>query len=311
MQTLVISNVIHNKLNPTFSNILGAAKALGSKCDVLIAGNQITAACAEAAKYAQVNQVLALDNPALANILVENLAAQLAQIVKNYSHVLIAGDSFGKNLLPRIAGILEIGQISEIIGITSPNTFKKFIYAGNVLIEVESLEEIKLLSVRANNFAPATEITVEPAPTNSLDYTNAISDKIKFVAENIVDKSVDLGSAKIVVSGGIALGSKEAFDSHIRPLAAKLNAAVGATRAAVEAGYAENDTQVGQTGIYVAPQLYLAVGLSGAVQHIAGMKDSKIVIAINTDKTAAIFEHADYGIVADLFEVIPKLIEKI
>ena len=311
MQILVISNTIHNKLNPNILNVLGAAKSLGNKCDALITGHQISEACAEVATLAQVNQVLSLDHPALANILVENLASQLAQIIKNYTHVLIASDSFGKNLLPRIAGILEIGQISEIISVTSANTFKKFIYAGNVLIEVESLEDIRLLSVRTNNFAAETELAKHPAEIKSLDYTNPINDKIKFVSENIVDKSVDLGSAKIVVSGGISLGSKEAFDNHIRPLATKLNAAVGATRAAVEAGYAENDTQVGQTGINVAPQLYLAVGLSGAVQHIAGMKDSKTVIAINTDKTAAIFEHADYGITADLFEVVPQLIEKL
>ncbi len=311
MQVLVISNTIHGKINTSINNLLGAAKALGSQCDVLVAGYNLDSISKQIAAFARVNQVFTLDNPGLNNILVENIAPQLSEIIQDYSHVLVAADSFGKNLLPRIAGILEIGQISEIIAVQSSNVFKKFIYAGNVLIEVESLENIKLLSVQANNFTPDLELATNPAVIKPLDYTGTISNAIKFITENVIDKSVDLASAKIVVSGGISLGSKDAFDSHIRPLAGKLNAAVGATRAAVEAGYAENDTQVGQTGTKVAPQLYLAIGISGAVQHIAGMKDSKTVIAINSDSTAPIFEHADYGMVGDLFTLVPQLITKL
>ncbi len=311
MKTLVISNVVNNHINPSLYNLLGAANILSAPVDVITFGHNLQNISNEIAKLSDVNQVLSIDNPTLNNLLVENIANQLAEICKNYTHILIASDSFGKNLLPRIAGILEIGQISEVVSIISPNLFKKFIYAGNVLVEIESLEDTKLLSIRTNNFEANKSISDVICPITEIKYTNPISDKIKYISNNVVDKSVDLSSAKIVVSGGISLGSRESFDSLIRPLAQKLNAAVGATRAAVEAGYANNDTQVGQTGVNVAPELYLAVGLSGAVQHIAGMKDSKTVIAINTDGHAAIFEHADYGIVGDLFEIVPQLIEKL
>jgi electron transfer flavoprotein alpha subunit len=311
MKTLVISNVVNNLINPSLYNLLGAANILSAPVDVITFGHNLQNIINEIAKLFDVNQVLSIDNTALSNLLVENIANQLAEICRNYTHILIASDSFGKNLLPRIAGILEIGQISDVISIVSPNVFKKFIYAGNVLVEIESLEDTKLISIRTNNFEANKSISDAICPITEIKYTNPISDKIKYISNNVVDKSVDLGSAKIVVSGGISLGSRESFDSLIRPLAQKLNAAVGATRAAVEAGYANNDTQVGQTGVNVAPELYLAVGLSGAVQHIAGMKDSKTVIAINTDGHAAIFEHADYGIVGDLFEIVPQLIEKL
>ena len=311
MKTLVISNVLNNHFNPSLYNLLGASSRLGDSCDVIIIGHNLENICSEIAKLSGINQVLCIDNSNLGHLLVENIANQLADICKDYTHVLIASDSFGKNLLPRIAGILEIGQISEVVSILSPERYKKFIYAGNVLVEIESLEDKKLLSIRTNSFE-AKAITSDVAcPVIKIDYTNPISDKIKYLSSNLVDKSVDLGSAKIVVSGGISLGSKESFDNLIRPLAQKLNAAVGATRAAVEAGYASNDTQVGQTGVNVAPELYLAIGLSGAVQHIAGMKDSKTVIAINNDSSAPIFEHADYVIVGNLFELVPQLIEKL
>ncbi|MFN7095481.1 MAG: electron transfer flavoprotein subunit alpha/FixB family protein, partial [Burkholderiales bacterium] len=204
-----------------------------------------------------------------------------------------------------------IGQISEIVAIVSPQVFKRFSYTGNVLMETESLEEIKLLTVRAPNFEAEARLRNTPAEIINLAYTGQASSKIKLVSRNIIDKSVDLSSAKVVVSGGIALGSKQNFDELIRTLATKLTAAVGATRAAVEAGYAPNDCQVGQTGKIVAPEVYLAIGMSGAVQHIAGMKDSKTVIAINADRTAAIFDYADYGLVGDLFALIPELIAKV
>lgn len=360
MKTLIITNCIANgtdkKINPSLLNLLGAATNInkhnknnpndnrdanddndnnndvvsnvvvsGMSSDVLIIGYQLNEVCQQIANLKNVNQVLQLDHSSLDNLLVENVAKQIAEIVNNYTHILVNADSFGKNLLPRIAGILELGQISEVVEIISPSIFKKFIYAGNVLVEIESLEKIKLLSIRANNFTAISPINVcinvginadinaptSSAPINFLEYTNPISDKIRFVSKQIEDKSVSLDSAQIVVSGGISLGSAAAFDSHVRALAAKLNAAVGATRAAVEAGIAPNDCQVGQTGVIVAPKLYLAIGISGAVQHIAGMKDSKTVIAINTDSSAPIFEYADYGMVGDLFEIIPQLVNKL
>lgn len=311
MKTLVISNVVNNHINPSLYNLLGASSILGNICDVIVIGYNLKDITNDIAKLSGINQVLSIDNNALSHLLVENIANQLADICKNYTHVLIDSDSFGKNLLPRIAGILEIGQISEVVSIVSPNIYKKFIYAGNVLVEIDFLEDTKLLSIRNNNFEAKKLLSDTVCPIIEIEYTNPISDRVKHISSNVIDKTVDLGSAKIVVSGGISLGSKESFDSLIRPLAQKLNAAVGATRAAVEAGYASNDTQVGQTGVNVAPELYLAVGLSGAVQHIAGMKDSKTVIAINNDSSAPIFEHADYGIVGDLFEIVPQLIEKL
>lgn len=307
MKALIITAITNGKINQNFASLLDAANKICDYCDVLILGHNLTGTTNEIANINKINNVLTLESSELEKPLAENLAPQLAEIAKGYTHVLCAADSFGKNLMPRIAGLLEIGQISEIVKIVSPNVFKKFIYAGNVLIEIESLEDIKLLTVRTSNFDNKYEPAAVSAKITAIPYTNIIHPNIKWQSENIIDKSVDLGTAKIVVSGGRSLGSKEDFDKHIRGLASKLNAAVGATRAAVEAGFAPNDCQVGQTGKVVAPQVYLAIGVSGAVQHIAGMKDSKTVIAINTDQTAPIFEHADYGIVADLFDIVPEL----
>ncbi len=317
MKALIITNKVGNSINPSLTNLFGTIKALAGNsnypahCDVLTIGYNLIDINQQIAKFSTVKQVLTIDNMALDNLLVENIAKQLAEISKNYTHVLVAADSFGKNLLPRIAGILELGQISEIIAVSSPNIFKKFIYAGNVLVEIESLEDIKLLTVRANNFDSIEDLTTTPAPIIILEYTNPVTNKVRFISRDVIDKSVDLGSARVVVSGGFSLASKEGFDSNIRTLAGKLHAAVGASRAAVEAGFASNDCQVGQTGTVVAPEVYIAIGISGAVQHIAGMKDSKTTIAINIDDTAQIFEHAEYGIVGDLFEIVPQLIEKL
>lgn len=317
MKALIITNKSGNGVNPSLTNLFGTIKALAgnsnypAKCDVVIAGHDLANVSQQIAGFDVVKQVLQIDSPALEHLFAENIAPQLANIVKNYTHVLVAADSFGKNLLPRIAGILELGQISEIMAVVSPNIFKKFTYAGNVLVEIESLEDIKLLTVRANNFDEVDTLAANSAPVSNIEYTGTISNKIKFISRDVVDKSVDLGSAKVVVTGGFSLTSKENFDENIRALADKLHAAVGASRAAVEAGFAPNDCQVGQTGTVVAPDVYLAIGVSGAVQHIAGMKDSKTVIAINTDDTAPIFEHAEYGIVGDLFELVPQLISKL
>ncbi|MCC2645666.1 MAG: electron transfer flavoprotein subunit alpha, partial [Burkholderiales bacterium] len=277
MKNLIITTPVNGKINPNLIPLIDAANKISDYCDVLILGHNLTIAANEAANLG-INNVLILDSPILNKPLAENIAIQLAEIAGGYTHILCAADSFGKNLMPRIAGVLEIGQISEIVKVVSPNVFKKFIYAGNVLIEVESLEDIKLLTVRTSNFNSKTQPNAHVAKITAINYSNPIHANIKWQSENIIDKSVDLSMAKIVVSGGRSLGSKEDFDKHIRSLANKLNAAVGATRAAVEAGFAPNDCQVGQTGKVVAPQIYLAIGVSGAVQHIAGMKDSKIVI---------------------------------
>jgi electron transfer flavoprotein alpha subunit len=309
MKALIITAMLNGKVNQNVLALVNAANKICDNCDVLILGHNLSKVAHEIASISNINHVLVLDSSELEKPLAENIANQLAEIAKGYTHVLAAADSFGKNLMPRIAGTLEIGQISEIIEVVSPNIFKKFIYAGNVLIEVESLEDIKLLTVRTSNFNSKPEPAKQDAKIVAVVYSNAIHPGVKWHDEHIVDKSIDLGLAKIVISGGRSLGSKENFDKHIRVLAGKLNAAVGATRAAVEAGYAPNDCQVGQTGRVVAPEIYLAIGISGAVQHIAGMKDSKTVIAINTDQTAPIFEHANYGIIGDLFEIVPKLLE--
>ncbi|MCX8514189.1 MAG: electron transfer flavoprotein subunit alpha/FixB family protein [Burkholderiales bacterium] len=311
MKILIITNQVKNSLNSSFNNLLSCVQNIGNNyttCDVVVVGHDLNSLCTKISTYKRVAQVLAIDSPVLANLLVENIATQLAAIVRNYTHVLINADSFGKNLLPRIAGILELSQISEVIKIISPNIFQRYIYAGNIIQEIESFADVKLLTIRASSFIPDLELRTEAAPIIALEYNNPISSKVKYIKSNLTDNSINLSNAKIVVSGGIALESKENFNNLIRPLAAKLNAAVGATRAAVEAEFTSNDTQIGQTGSTVAPQLYLAIGISGAVQHIAGMKDSTSVIAINIDANAHIFEYADYGIVADLFDIVPQLI---
>lgn len=308
MNSLIITTIHHGKFNENIKNLLDAANKISANCDVIIVGHNLSQAASEVAKLTHVNKVLTIDSPNLDKLLAENITQQLSTIIKGYTHVLMAADSFGKNLLPRIAGILELGQISEVIAIVSPNIFKKFTYAGNVLVEVESLEEIKLLTVRTTNFSSnISQSNSSIAPIYAIDYVENTHPSIKWTKEEVIDKSVDLASAKVVVSGGRSLETVDKFNTHIRTLATKLNAAVGATRAAVEAGLAPNDCQVGQTGKIVAPQVYLAVGVSGAVQHIAGMKDSKTVIAINTDQTAPIFEHANYGLVGDLFDIMPEL----
>ncbi|MBP9741859.1 MAG: FAD-binding protein [Burkholderiales bacterium] len=318
VKILVITNSPDKKLNSSLPQLLSAAKDISSMsstalCDVLIVGHLLNDVAHQISKFNIVNTVLQLDDINLENILAENIALQLSEIIKNYTHVIVNADSFGKNLLPRIAGIMGLGQISEVTEILDANIFKKFMYAGNVLVNIEILQDIKLLSIRANNFAAYSGLYAPGtlAYIQKLNYTNKFCDKIKFIDHHMADKSVDLSSAQIVVSGGVSLSSAENFNTYIRQLAAQLNAAVGATRAAVEAGFAPNDCQVGQTGTIVAPTLYVAIGISGAVQHITGMKDSKIVIALNSDRNAPIFEYADYGIVGDLFELVPQLMSKL
>lgn len=305
MKTLVITSTKNQQLNDNLMNILSAARQIHSRCDVLVIGDTN---CDELSRLAVVDKVLHLaeikDQENMANF----LANGLTKIVNNYTHVLTASDSYGKDLLPRIAGIMDLSQISEVIEVVSPNIFKKPMYAGNIVAEVESFDEIKLLTIRATSFAKYKE-TSEASTIEKIANVLEINSEINFVNEDLLhNDTIDLAHAQIVVTGGRSLGSKENFDELIGALARKLGAAVGASRAAVDAGYASNDCQVGQTGKVVAPKLYLAIGISGAVQHIAGMKDSKTVIAINLDSNAQIFEYADFGLIGDLFEIVPQLI---
>jgi electron transfer flavoprotein alpha subunit len=308
MKILVITSAKAQKLNDNLLNVLSAAKCINGHCDVLILGSADYSSIQE---LKIVEKIMLFNNMTDANNLATLLADNLAEIVKNYTHVLIAADSYGKDLLPRIAGILDLSQISEVVEIVSPNIFKKPMYAGNILAEVESFEEIKLLTIRTTSFAAYSEAG-SAASVEANDFTPASSDKLSYLGEELVhNDTIDLAHAELIVTGGRSLGSKEDFDKLIHGLAIKLGGAVGASRAAVEAGYASNDCQVGQTGKVVAPKLYVAIGISGAVQHIAGMKDSKTVVAINLDPNAQIFEYADYGLIGDLFDVVPELISKL
>jgi electron transfer flavoprotein alpha subunit len=293
---------------PTLNAITAAAKA-GGEVHVLVVGSGCAAAGAQAAKVAGVTKVLVADAPHFANQLAENVAAQVVAVAKSYSHVLAAATANGKNVLPRVAALLDSAQISDIISVESADTFTRPIYAGNAIATVQSADAIKVITVRPTNFDPA------PAEggSASVETITPVADSglSQFLSRDIAKSDrPELQGAKVVVSGGRGMGSAENF-KLLEPLADKLNAAMGASRAAVDAGYAPNDWQVGQTGKVVAPQLYLAVGISGAIQHLAGMKDSKVIVAINKDPEAPIFAVADYGLIADLFEAVPQLVEKL
>lgn len=308
MKLLVISQAKNGQINDNLASVLTAATAIFATCDVLLIGN---ANIANITKLACVDKVMHVADIYSTNDLATNLAKPIAEICEKYTHVLTAADSYGKDILPRIAGILGVSQISEVIEVVSPNIFKKPMYAGNVVAEIESLEDLKLLTVRPTSFAKYT-LTDNDAEIEIIKDFVPIDSKINFINEEIIyGDTIDLAHAQIIVTGGRSLGSKAAFDELIHGLALKMGGAVGASRAAVEASYAANDLQIGQTGKVVAPKLYLAIGISGAVQHIAGMKDSKIVIAVNLDPNAQIFEYADYGLVGDLFEIVPEIIKSL
>ncbi len=306
MKVLVIAEARNGIVKDSLQNVLTAAVKINSKCDVLLIGE---ANSADVTKYGCVNKVIHIKDLANNDNLATHIAKAIANLAKGYTHVLTAADSYGKDLLPRVAGILDVSQISEVIAVVSPNIFKRPMYAGNVIAEVESFEELKLITVRPTSFAKYDQLG-NNAEVASIDGFTEKSPSLSFINEEIIHSdTIDLAHAQLIVTGGRSLGSKEAFDELIHGLAVKLGGAVGASRAAVEAGYAANDLQVGQTGKVVAPKLYLAIGISGAVQHIAGMKDSKVVVAINLDPNAQIFEYADYGLVGDLFEIVPELIK--
>jgi len=310
MSVLVIAEHDNASIKPATLNTVTAALACGGEVHVLVAGEGAAAAAAAAGQIAGVTKVIHADGAALKNSLAETVAAQVLALVQGsapgYSHVLFAATASGKNVAPRVAATLDVAQISDITKVISPDTFERPIYAGNAIATVQSADAIKVLTVRTTAF----EAAAATGGSASVESARAAADagKSSFVGSEIArNDRPELTAAKIIVSGGRALGSAEKFNEVITPLADKLGAAVGASRAAVDAGYAANDLQVGQTGKIVAPQLYIAAGISGAIQHLAGMKDSKVIVAINKDPEAPIFSVADYSLEADLFTAVPEL----
>jgi electron transfer flavoprotein alpha subunit len=308
MSVLVIAEHDHGTLKPATLNTVTAALACGGDVHVLIAGANAAGAAQAAAQIADVAKVLHADGASLAEQLAENVAAQVLVVAKNYSHLLFPATARGKNVAPRVAALLDVAQISDATKIISADTFERPIYAGNAIASVQCSDPIKVITVRTTGFDAAAAsgggAAVESVP--------AVADSglSSFVGAEIakLDRP-ELTAAKIIVSGGRAMGSSDKFTEVLTPLADKLGAALGASRAAVDAGYAPNDWQVGQTGKIVAPQLYIACGISGAIQHLAGMKDSKVIVAINKDPEAPIFSVADYGLEADLFTAVPELVK--
>ena len=308
MTALVIAEHDNASLKAATLNTVTTALACGGDVHVLVAGSNAGAAAAAAAQIAGVSKVLHADSAALAHGLAENMTTQILAVAANYSHLLFPATASGKNIAPRVAAKLDVGQISDVTRVDSPDTFERPIYAGNAIATVQSTDAIKVITVRTTGFDAAAHVATASAAIESIAPVTA-SAQATFVGSEIArNDRPELTAAKIIVSGGRALGSSEKFMDVMTPLADKLGAAMGASRAAVDAGYAPNDWQVGQTGKIVAPQLYIACGISGAIQHLAGMKDSKVIVAINKDPEAPIFAVADYGLEADLFVAVPELI---
>ncbi len=310
MAVLVIAEHDHGTLKGATLNTVTAAAACGGDVHVLVAGHQAGEAAKAAARIAGVQKVLHADGAQLAEQLGENVAAQVLAVAEGYSHLLFPATAHGKNVAPRVAALLDVAQVSDVTKVLAADTFERPIYAGNAIATVQSGDQVKVITVRTTGFdAAAAE-----GGSAELQAVAAVADAglSRFVgAELAKSDRPELTAAKIIVSGGRAMGSSEQFDAVLTPLADKLGAALGASRAAVDAGYAPNDWQVGQTGKIVAPQLYIACGISGAIQHLAGMKDSKVIVAINKDPEAPIFSVADYGLEADLFEAVPELVSKL
>ena len=307
MSVLVIAEHDNASIKGATLNTVTAAVACGGDVHVLVAGHNAGAAAAAAGQIAGVAKVIHADAPGLEHDLAENVAAQVLAIAGNYSHILFPATASGKNVAPRVAAKLDVAQISDITKVIAADTFERPIYAGNAIATVQSADSVKIITVRTTGFDAAAATGGAAAVETAAATPDA--GKSTFMGSEIAKSDrPELTAAKIIVSGGRALGSKEKFDEVITPLADKLGAAIGASRAAVDAGYAPNDLQVGQTGKIVAPQLYVAAGISGAIQHLAGMKDSKVIVAINKDPEAPIFSVADYGLVADLFTAVPELV---
>jgi electron transfer flavoprotein alpha subunit len=306
MTSLVIAEHDNASIKGATLNTVTAAVACGGDVHVLVAGHNAAAAAQAAAQIAGVAKVIHADSEALAHGLAENVAAQVLAIAGNYSHILFPATAGGKNVAPRVAAKLDVAQISDITKVESADTFERPIYAGNAIATVQSTDATKVITVRTTGFDAAAATGGAAAVESAA--AQADSGKSSFKGSEIAKNDrPELTAAKIIVSGGRALGSSEKFNEVMTPLADKLGAAIGASRAAVDAGYAANDLQVGQTGKIVAPQLYVACGISGAIQHLAGMKDSKVIVAINKDPEAPIFSVADFGLEADLFAAVPEL----
>ena len=310
MTALVIAEHDNASIKGATLNTVTAAAACGGEVHVLVAGHNAAAAAQAAAQIAGVSKVIHADSEALAHGLAENVAAQVLAIASNYSHILFPATAGGKNVAPRVAAKLDVAQISDITKVESTDTFERPIYAGNAMATVQSLDATKVITVRTTGFDAAAATGGSAAIESAA--AQADSGKSSYVGSEIAKSDrPELTAAKIIVSGGRALGSSEKFNEVMTPLADKLGAAIGASRAAVDAGYAANDLQVGQTGKIVAPQLYVACGISGAIQHLAGMKDSKVIVAINKDPEAPIFSVADFGLEADLFAAVPELTQSL
>jgi electron transfer flavoprotein alpha subunit len=309
MTILVIAEHDNAALKPATLNTLGAAQQIGGDVHVLVAGQGCQAVAQAAAAVPGVGKVLLADAAQYKDQLAENLAGLVAGLAKDYGHVLAPATTFGKNFMPRVAAVLDVAQVSDISAVKSPDTFVRPIYAGNALATVQSKDPIKVITVRSTGFeavpttgGTATIVTIAAAADTGLS---------TLVGRELTkSERPELTAARVIVSGGRGMGSGENF-KLLEPLADKLNAAMGASRAAVDAGFVPNDWQVGQTGKIVAPDLYIAVGISGAIQHLAGMKDSRVIVAINKDEEAPIFQVADYGIVGDLFKLVPELVEEL
>jgi electron transfer flavoprotein alpha subunit len=310
MAILVVAEHDNKSNRKATLNAIAAAQKIGGDIDVLVAGHQAADAAKAVSSIPGIRKVLHADAPHLADFLAENVAATVLAVAKNYSHVLAPSTSNGKNVLPRVAALLDVQQISDIVGVESPDTFVRPIYAGNALATVKSKDAIKVITVRTTAFdavaasGGSSQIeTITPPADSGLS---------SFVSREVSkSERPELTSAKIIVSGGRGMANGENFELVLEPLADKLGAAMGASRAAVDAGFVPNDWQVGQTGKIVAPDLYVAVGISGAIQHLAGMKDSRVIVAINKDEEAPIFQVADYGIVGDLFQLVPQLVDEL
>jgi electron transfer flavoprotein alpha subunit len=310
MTSLVIAEHDNASIKGATLNTITAAAACGGDVHVLVAGHNAVAAAQAAAQIAGVAKVIHADSEALAHGLAENVAAQVLAIAGNYSHILFPATAAGKNVAPRVAAKLDVGQISDVTQVISADTFERPIYAGNAMATVQSTDATKVITVRTTGFDAAAATGGSAAVESAA--AQADSGKSSFTRSEIAKNDrPELTAAKIIVSGGRALGSSEKFNEVMTPLADKLGAAIGASRAAVDAGYAANDLQVGQTGKIVAPQLYIAAGISGAIQHLAGMKDSKVIVAINKDPEAPIFSVADFGLEADLFAAMPELTQAV
>ncbi|CAN7758971.1 electron transfer flavoprotein subunit alpha/FixB family protein [Ensifer adhaerens] len=305
MAILLLADHDSNHLSDQTAKALSAASKIGGDVHVLVAGAGAKQAAEQASKLAGVSKVLVADDASLANNLAEPLAALIVSLAGSYDTIVSAATSVGKNVMPRVAALLDVSQVSEIIEVVSSDTYLRPIYAGNAIQTVQTTEAKRVITVRTASFASAAEGGSAAIESVSAAANPGVS---SFVADALSSSDrPELTSAKIIISGGRALGSSEKFQEVILPVADKLGAAVGASRAAVDAGYAPNDWQVGQTGKVVAPDLYIACGISGAIQHLAGMKDSKVIVAINKDEEAPIFQVADYGLVADLFDALPEL----